>query len=449
MSIDEIVNVQISRETTAVQRAGFGTALFVDLHKVFEERYRVYTSLNQVVADGFPETSPSYLAARAYFGQELSPTQLLLGRQDSTDTVVLTCTAAAGAGVVYTVKLTVGEDVDTATYTSAGAETAITVAAGIEAAINGLTADFTASDAAANGTLTVAIDTAATDYSIVVSSNISVAATSNESVTAAVTAISALTPLFYAVATYSHLEADILAVAAYIETQKKIYAYSTGNSTDKTTALTGVMGQLSALNYARTFGMWDEESGSTAAASSYFEMGWLGRMLPTAPGAATWAFKTIAGFEALNSEGNPELTVTQSLNLRAANKNGNTYETVGGVEITREGKVAEGEYIDVIIGVDWLDARLTERIYGRLVNLDKIPFTDAGVQIIVAEIRAQLDEAIKAGFLSGETPYIISVPKVANVSANDKANRNLPDITFEATLAGAIHAVVIRGKVVL
>jgi hypothetical protein len=38
-------------------------------------------------------------------------------------------------------------------------------------------------------------------------------------------------------------------------------------------------------------------------------------------------------------------------------------------------------------------------------------------------------------------------PKVKDVSSADRANRVLPDVTFSATLAGAIHAVEILGTI--
>jgi hypothetical protein len=141
------------------------------------------------------------------------------------------------------------------------------------------------------------------------------------------------------------------------------------------------------------------------------------------------------------------LTTTESLNAR--NKDANTYEAIAGVNITREGTMASGEFIDVIRGVDWLHARLQERIYSRLVNLDKIPFTDAGIAIIEAEVRAQLQTGIDNGFLTANPAPTVTVPLAADVSANDKASRLLPDIEFTAYLAGAVHKVQIDGVVTL
>ena len=134
MSIDDIVNIQISRETTAVQRKGFGVGLFIDATKVFPETFRVYTSATQVLSDGFALTSAGYLAAALYFGQEVSPTQMVIGRQDSSDTVTITATAAVGSGVSYTTTLNDGTTTTAVTYVSVGADTAITAAAGVAGA---------------------------------------------------------------------------------------------------------------------------------------------------------------------------------------------------------------------------------------------------------------------------------------------------------------------------
>jgi hypothetical protein len=161
-------------------------------------------------------------------------------------------------------------------------------------------------------------------------------------------------------------------------------------------------------------------------------------MLPTQPGAATWKFKTLAGVSI------DTLTTDQSRIAREI-KNANTYERIGGINITREGIVSSGNFIDVIIGVFWLESRIEERIYQKLTQLDKVPFTDAGIAIIEAELRAQLEQAVDYGLITSD--YVIQVPKAADVSLVDKAARLLPDVRFSAILAGAIHRVIIQGIV--
>ncbi|MCK5610319.1 DUF3383 family protein, partial [Candidatus Pacearchaeota archaeon] len=112
---------------------------------------------------------------------------------------------------------------------------------------------------------------------------------------------------------------------------------------------------------------------------------------------------------------------------------------------TQEGVVASGEFIDIIRGVDWIQARISEAVFTLLVNADKVPYTDPGVEMIKTEIQAILEQAVDNNVLV-ENTITITAPKVADVSSVDKANRFLPDIKFGATLAGAIHKVKIDGK---
>jgi hypothetical protein len=122
---------------------------------------------------------------------------------------------------------------------------------------------------------------------------------------------------------------------------------------------------LKQLGYDRTFTIYN---GDTA---SYFaDAAWLGRQLPTIPGSSNWAFKSLTGIIA------DDLLSSQS--SAVFTNNGNTYETFAGQSITRYGKVSSGEWIDVIRGADWLQARLQENLYSTLINVEKIPYTDAG-----------------------------------------------------------------------
>ena len=115
--------------------------------------------------------------------------------------------------------------------------------------------------------------------------------------------------------------------------------------------------------------------------------------------------------------------------------------------------MASGEFIDVIRGRDWLTARLRERIFGLLINARKVPFTNAGIDQVTSEVSAQLTEGIGAGYLSPDNlegqdvPFVVTAPTAQEVSKADKIARLLPNVAFEATLAGAIHAVQINGSI--
>ena len=453
--IREVVQIDISRETQAVQQAGFGVLMFLDLHQRFNERIRTYTTAAAMLSDGFSSADAAYLAASAYFGQSPAPTSIKIGRRDASVTT-LNIAAATTAAEEYDVNLfAVGfTDTQVNAVSVTGSETNIQMAAIVHAAINAGTGTHgVISTDNTDGTLTLT-STGSVDFSVTKeTTNITLDLTTAETLTAALTAVNDADRDWYGLATYTHdgdsievasgaFASDIEEVAAYAEANKRIYGYATANADDKTTAQTGIGAVLQAKALDRTFGLWSGNAGVGAAdATEYGEAAWFGDRFPSDPGSSTWAFKTLSGITVDN------LTSTESQN--AATNGLNTYERIGGVNVTRDGIMASGEYIDIMRGVDWLEARMSERIYSRLVNLPKIPYTDAGIAIIEAEIRAQLQEGVAAGLLTDEVPFVITVPKAAEVAANDKANRLLQDIEFEATLAGAVHKVVVQGRVVL
>lgn len=86
MSLNDIVNVQISRETQAVSRAGFGTICIVGPNATFSGRLQYYTDLASLATDlTGGETDEEYLAASAAFAQSPRVTRIAIGRIDTGD----------------------------------------------------------------------------------------------------------------------------------------------------------------------------------------------------------------------------------------------------------------------------------------------------------------------------------------------------------------------------
>jgi len=243
---------------------------------------------------------------------------------------------------------------------------------------------------------------------------------------------------WYALAYTDRTQAIVESIAAWTESQTKIFGTASSNSDIIDIAVgadtTSIAAVLNQLGYVRTFVMYHDD-----ADSDFPECAWFGRVLPTLPGSVNWKFKTLASISY------SDLTTTQSQNAR--NKKANTYEFIGGVGITREGTMAQGEFIDIIRGVDWLTAQIQQNVYALLVNVDKVPYTDAGIASVEAEIRRALELGINNNFIAENPAYTISVPKASEVSAANKAARLLQDVSFQATLSGAINVVEINGIV--
>lgn len=127
------------------------------------------------------------------------------------------------------------------------------------------------------------------------------------------------------------------------------------------------------------------------------------------------------------------------------NKRGNVYTSVAGVSVTQFGKTFANEWIDTTRFIDWLRSELQIRVYALLINNQKIPYTDLGVDMIKSVIKAVLADGIRAGGLAADPAPEVSAPAVADVDSITKGDRILPDVTFTATLAGAIHTLEIDG----
>lgn len=431
MSIEQVVNVTITRQAQGVSRQGFGIPLIVGPTAAWAELTRTYASLEEVVAD-FATSDPEYLAARAVFSQSPKPRSVVIGRRTpdiaQVDSVNVVTVADA---TTYTVTI---NGVPFSIVSGVGA-TATTIRDQLIAAINAGAEPVTAAIVDAD-TLGLTADVAGDGFTKAVTANLSITAvTANYNVGNAILDIKEENDEWYMLVLTSHSTHDIMNAAATIETMRRMFSAASLDANCLVPAsTTDPLYRLSALNYARTFCMYHEDPDA-----EYPEAAWDGRVLPDDPGSETWKFKTLAGVTA------SRLTTTEQ--NAVTGKNGNLYMGIGGVDITREGTVADGEFIDVIRFVDWLEARMEERIYQRLVDSEKIPYTDRGIAVIEAEVRAQLRDGIAVGGLSDDPAPTVTVPKVADVDPADRRARVFGDLTFSATLAGAIHEVLISGRV--
>lgn len=118
MSITPYVTINITRDTVGAARAGFGTALLLSATAAWGERVRSYSSLAEVAED-FPSTSsPEYLAASAYFSQDLKPQTLKIGRSALPPTLVYALSLPTAPVVGTAIELVVEGDGVTTTEIS-------------------------------------------------------------------------------------------------------------------------------------------------------------------------------------------------------------------------------------------------------------------------------------------------------------------------------------------
>ena len=455
--LDSIIKVTIDRNTTTPTRAGFGTPCLVGHFptSVFPDRVRSFGSLGEV-GNFFETFDPLYKMASDVFAQNPSPGTIKIGRRangpsqavslgplDTTEGAVYTVTVTGTDAATYASRIAT---VDTATYTVGAGETATDICDGLRADFGTQAGDF--SDTGTASLVITALNTHATvsgqSFGVVASSNLSMSDfTVDPGIAADLDDINEYDPDWYGLCIDSSAQLEIEPAAAWAEANGKLFVAQTQDtyvaSTTNTADTISVADTLEDNSYDRTLLFYHTDN------HDYVSAGMLGRALPTTPGSITWAYKTLASVSSQNLTTNEISNLMGTLDTPGG-KYVNAYISQSGIGHTRFGTMASGEFADVIRGADWLEARIKEDIFAALVQEDKLPLTDAGINVIKGLILGRLWEGVSNGFLSPDPEPNVTVPRASDLLSADKAARKLTGITFRATLAGAIHYTVIEGE---
>lgn len=443
--IDSIVQVNISRNTTQIDIAAFDIPLLLvpmtDSDAGFTDRVRTYTDLEGVAAD-LGTNHVGYTMARSLLSGQLRPATFKIGKVNK----------QTGDEETYAEALLAVEELDDTWYIVMAAshlDEDINDLASTIQAMRRIYATSTSSQLAlqqsqtVDYTATVKFDlTGATEDDTVA---IIIAGEKYQSVRGASTwgafaYVGSGTGTFAGTFTLDPLTGitTVKNSIAYTITSasQAIAAGLTGNVPAEDISSTDPVGmdiaqRLQFRGMDRTFVMF-----SNTADSEFPECGWVGPQIVEVPGSNTWEYKQIAG-TTVSKLTSSQITILESRGY-------NYYIEVKGANITRRGKVAQGEWIDVMILVDWIHARIQEQIFFRLINSKKIPYTDAGAVIIENEIRSVLSQAQSNG---GIDQFTVRSPRVLSIPEMQRNARVMGDFTFDARLAGAVSVVIIRGVV--
>lgn len=438
-SIDKHVDVQITKETATVSRVGFGTPCVMTYHTRFPELYRVYSNLTEMTDDGFTTDDLAYKMVAAMFAQSPRPTSAVVARRTTAAIrdVKLTPKTPVLASTAYVVTIN-----GTAfSFTTDATPTVAEITAGLVALIDAGAENVDATDNTTDLDIEAAdapggTPTAGAPF-IVEFDHKQFTFNDNTTDAAVDTDINNLLADYsdwYGLVIDCWDAINIGDVAVAIESAgPKIFAAESQDSDIIVTGSSDIASTLQTAAYDRTFLTYAYDLDPSPAAA------WLGKQLPTSPGSTTWKFKTLTTVSAS--------VLTTGETTFADNKSCNTYQEVGGINITQEGVMASGEFIDVTRFVDWLTARTKENVYRALAVNPKIPYTNSGIQAIVAEIEGVLRQGIFNGGINPDEDYIVTAPLASEISSATRATRTLSNVRFLATLAGAIHKTVIRGTV--
>ena len=178
-----------------------------------------------------------------------------------------------------------------------------------------------------------------------------------------------------------------------------------------------------------------------------------GNVAPFYPTSVTWKFKRPQDGNAPTSAGTklislPKLTESERSQLLENHVNFLTEEYKR--QYVKEGTCLDGEFIDVVIGGDWIVKRMRDLLYEILLENANIPYDDSGFGLIGTVVMQALAEAVDLDIIARDPEsragiISVSIPKYADSTEEQRSTRTMPDITWEALLSGAIHRVKSKG----
>ena len=443
MSLDTQISVTITRASKNPTRKGFGIPL-LGVSKVpagwGTAKVRTFGDTQELLDLGFTVNDPAYKMAALLKAQNPAPKQFKIGKRSlpPTKSVKLTVVNIT-VGYVYSFYV----DGTLITYTVPGSPTTSSVATALAALIDALP-NVSASAVSAVITISAAAGTIfdvknwrgntqvpGGDSQMTLED-----ATTDPGIATDLAAWRAADADWYAYAVDSMGKLEQIAAAAWTASQSATLGVLDAadseilnpGDTDDACSTVKALTNDRAVFFVSTENLLHWSSCAI-----------LGSRLPAAPGSDTWKWKSLTNVTPSN--------MTEGEQVAVLAKNGNFYVSLSGLGLTMDGKCASGEFVDVIRFIDWLKATMQADLLTVLASAEKIPFTDAGVDIVKGVVFGTLTAGVKVGGLANDPAPNVEAPLVADVSLANRQNRILPDVVFTGKLAGAIHYANVKGTI--
>lgn len=450
MGLSDVARINITAGTRGITRQGFGTMSIVAHNfpaAIANRKSIAYSTDTEMAQDGFPAMHPARILANHIFKQQVKklPIKVLNLRDTSTVTVItLSQWSPVFLPVGKVFRITIKHATQAAEQVIAvtildtwdiddlfdALETAINALAitGLTASANTGPSELVISSTLGN-MIHVDMDTLGTFFLKHLDESLA-----SGSIGTALDDILIHDPDFYGMVSAHTSSAQIQAIGAWAEINGRRYAARTADSDVATGTAPNVAKELVADDLAGSFTVYHPVHSDPLAA------GLLASELSKDPGKSHNVYKQVRGSAA------PPDFIMSTANRNAMAADMVTYNVKeAGVVATRGGKVAAGEWFDIIRLIDFFRSRLAEDIYFVQLANDKIAYTIGGIRSIVSVIEGRFTSKIGQG-ISPDSPIIVTAPEPQEVDSTDKIDRFLPGVEFSAPLEGAILLVEVTGS---
>lgn len=478
LSTKRLVNIAISLSAMPPAKKNFGIGFILGDSAILpsENRVRAYTGLDGVAAD-FPTNSEEYLAAARFYGQSPRPRDLKIGRRFPTgsaghlNSAALTASDLAAIQAVtdgcFDITIDGGleqlPEMDFHTDTTWSA-VAARLNTALNAAATGTTCTYdgtklvitsptlvtgTVSYAAAptGGSTPTAIQailklTLATGAS-------TVAPLATETCTQSLQLCRNVGPFYSFSLASDSSDQDKKDAAAWAEANDQMYFYTISDSDALSAVDTTNLGYFfKNLGYNNTSGMYHPTDLNAALSV----MGKACTVNYDGQGTVlTLMFKQLPGVAVT------ELTSDQADALEGHNLN--YYGSYGDFPMLAKGVVANGRWIDEVMGLAWFIDACNTAVFRRMATSPtKIPFTNDGVGNLLSSLEQPCAQGVSNGLFAPGTwnqpdigtlltgdpmpkGYYLFAGPVEDVSDADRENRIAPALVGAVNGAGALQGV--------
>jgi len=447
---DKVVTVTLNYGATAINETQFDIPLILVGHNVTSDVTNTYTSTDAMVSAGFSVNSAAYKMAKLLFDGLYAPERVIVGKRDITATDFTVGELENGG--VYTVTLKQGKTSKTFSYKATDAATVQEVNEGIAKLIQ--------EDTTWSAKVTVEGTADQILFSPVDGQNVTVEGSDNfvekvqfaQSVLEDITKVADEDSSFFYVLSESHVSADVLALAGWVEEHDKVYFFSS-QDTDIADDVDGnLLVTLGDTGYNNTgFALW-----TSTADSTFPEAGVVGSICSATPGTTPLHGKTLVGvtLEKLSTDRESKIVAN----------NGNIYRKEHGLLFYRDGFMVSGLYADYIIHALWFKARLDESLFTLFKQQSMlgsgVRATSSGIVLIRQAVTAN---PIQVGILNGtianevvtssDTGMYVSlkptvyIPSRADMTTAQINQRLVDGMIVEYVYAGFFHYVKVQVNV--
>ena len=432
LPVSRLINVAVSLSPAGASFPNLSTMLALGTSTVIDvvTRMRTYATLAAVAAD-FGTSVAEYTMASAWFGQSPQPTSLNIGRWAKTASAgQLYCGALSAANTLVSawtgittgaVKIAVdGGSVTLVDTMNFSAVTTLNGVAGVvQTALQAIGGAFSAvtctydvvynrfiiTSGTTGTTSAISFLTAPGADTDITAMMAGLAASAGAYVAngiAAETALAAVTLFdsqfsgqWYGLDAYNFADTDITAVASYIEgaTTPHFFFASTNETqllaTGDTTHIGYLLQQLSVTHTSLSYSSTNAIGLAASSAARILTTNWSGQNT-----AISLMYKTMPGIAPEN------FTLTQANALESYNANA-YLNYANGAAIYETGITPSGQFIDTVIGIDWLRGAIQTNVFNVLyTSTTKISQTDQGMTSISSGIEAACSQGVINGLLA-------------------------------------------------